>query len=67
MRSSGMPRAISCCAASPGALIETMGYVDFYLLTTVLALPGILLFWWMMRAGLIDASVGSAGVVEEAP
>jgi PAT family beta-lactamase induction signal transducer AmpG len=45
-----------------GALIESMGYVDFYLLTTVLALPGILLFWWMMRAGLIDASVGSAGV-----
>lgn len=45
-----------------GALIETMGYVDFYLLTTVLALPGILLFWWMMRAGLIEASIGSAGV-----
>jgi PAT family beta-lactamase induction signal transducer AmpG len=47
-----------------GALIEAMGYVDFYLLTTVLALPGILLFWWMMRAGLVDASVGSAGVEE---
>lgn len=49
-----------------GSLIEAMGYVDFYLLTTVLALPGILLFWWMMRAGLIDASVGSAGVEERA-
>ena len=47
-----------------GALIETMGYVDFYLLTTVLALPGILLFWWMMRAGLIEASIGTAGVEE---
>ena len=43
-----------------GALIEGLGYVDFYLLTTLLALPGILLFWWMMRAGLIEASVGSA-------
>jgi PAT family beta-lactamase induction signal transducer AmpG len=47
-----------------GALIEALGYVDFYLLTTVLALPGILLFWWMMRAGLIEASVGSAGIEE---
>ncbi|MET0984687.1 MAG: MFS transporter [Steroidobacteraceae bacterium] len=43
-----------------GALIERLGYVDFYLLTTLLALPGILLFWLMVRAGLIDASVGSA-------
>ena len=43
-----------------GALIEFMGYVDFYLLTTLIALPGIVLFWLMMRAGLIDASVGTA-------
>ena len=43
-----------------GALIERFGYVDFYLLTTVLALPGIVLFWLMMRSGLVDASVGSA-------
>jgi PAT family beta-lactamase induction signal transducer AmpG len=43
-----------------GVLIERLGYVDFYLLTTLIALPGILLFWLMMRAGLIDASVGSA-------
>jgi PAT family beta-lactamase induction signal transducer AmpG len=44
-----------------GSLIETMGYVNFYLLTTVLALPGVLLFWLMMRAGLIERSLGSAG------
>lgn len=44
-----------------GALIEGMGYVNFYLLTTVLALPGILLFWWMARTGLVDASIGTAG------
>ncbi|MGE4409564.1 MAG: MFS transporter [Sphingobium sp.] len=44
-----------------GALIETMGYVNFYLMTTLAALPGILLFWWMMRVGLVDLSVGSAG------
>jgi PAT family beta-lactamase induction signal transducer AmpG len=44
-----------------GALIDTMGYVDFYLVTTVAALPGIVLFWWMSRSGLIDASIGDAG------
>ena len=46
---------------SAGALIETMGYVNFYLLTTLVALPGVILFWFMMRSGLADGSVGSAG------
>jgi PAT family beta-lactamase induction signal transducer AmpG len=45
---------------SAGALIEQLGYVNFYLVTTVLALPAIILFWMMMRSGLIDASVGTA-------
>jgi PAT family beta-lactamase induction signal transducer AmpG len=45
-----------------GALIDAMGYVNFYLLTTVAAVPGIVLFWIMMRAGLIDQSIGTAGV-----
>lgn len=49
-----------------GSLIETMGYVNFYLLTTVAAVPGILLFWWMMRTGLVDQAMGTAGT-EEAP
>src|SRR5690606_13692051 len=44
-----------------GLLIEQLGYVNFYVLTTVIALPGIALFWLMMRAGFIDASVGTAG------
>ncbi len=48
-----------------GSLIETFGYVNFYLLTTVLALPGIVLFWWMMRSGLVDAAMGTAGEVGE--
>lgn len=43
-----------------GKVIDALGFVNFYLLTTLLALPGILLFWLMMRAGLIDASVGTA-------
>ena len=44
-----------------GAFIESLGYVNFYLLTTLAAVPGIVLFWWMSRAGLIDASMGTAG------
>ncbi len=48
-----------------GSLIDAMGYVDFYLLTTVAALPGILLFWWMIRTGLVDAAMGTAGEVGE--
>ena len=44
-----------------GALIEGLGYVNFYLLTTVLALQGIVLFWWMMRTGLVDQAMGTAG------
>ncbi|MBE1526165.1 PAT family beta-lactamase induction signal transducer AmpG [Sphingopyxis sp. OAS728] len=49
---------------SAGKLIEEFGYVDFYLLTTALAVPGILIFWWMMRSGLVDRSIGTAGEVE---
>jgi PAT family beta-lactamase induction signal transducer AmpG len=48
-----------------GALIEAMGYTNFYLLTTIAALPGILLFWWMSRTGLVDSSIGTAGVEGE--
>jgi PAT family beta-lactamase induction signal transducer AmpG len=44
-----------------GALIEAMGYPAFYVMTTVLALPGIVLFWWMSRSGLVDAAMGTAG------
>jgi PAT family beta-lactamase induction signal transducer AmpG len=44
-----------------GALITAIGYVNFYVLTTVVALPGVILFWYMMRSGLADLSLGSAG------
>ncbi len=35
----------------------------FSSLTTLLALPGVLLFWWMMHKGLVDQSLGTAGAV----
>jgi PAT family beta-lactamase induction signal transducer AmpG len=44
-----------------GALIDATGYVNFYLLTTLIALPGVILFWFMIRSGLADVSIGSAG------
>ena len=48
-------------ATTAGSLIEATGYVNFYLLTTVVALPGVILFWFMIRSGLADLSIGSAG------
>ena len=47
--------------ATAGGLITAIGYVNFYLLTTLIALPGVVLFWYMIRSGLADLSVGSAG------
>ena len=44
-----------------GAMIEAMGYPAFYLFTTIIALPGILIFWLMARTGLVERSIGSAG------
>ena len=41
-------------ASTAGGLIETLGYVDFYLVTTLLAVPGIAIFAYMMRAGLVE-------------
>ncbi len=49
--------------SSAGRLIEQLGYVNFYALTTVAALPGILLFWYMMRTGMVDRALGDAGRV----
>ena len=46
-----------------GTLIENLGYVNFYLLTTVAAMPGILLFWLLMRSGLVEKSIGTAGTM----
>ncbi|QJQ32840.1 MFS transporter [Sphingomonas lacunae] len=50
-----------------GAMMEQLGNVQFYLLTTAAALPGIMLFWMMMRSGLADSSVGTAGQRQNGP
>ena len=50
---------------SAGRMIDAMGYVNYYLLTTLIALPGVFLFWYMIRSGLADLSIGSAGKEEK--
>ncbi len=46
-----------------GGLIEQLGYVQFYVFTTLVALPGVLLYLFMLRRGLVDQSLGTAGRV----
>lgn len=43
--------------STAGRLIESIGYVNFYLLTTVAALPGIMLYAWLWRSGLAAESI----------
>ena len=45
-----------------GGLIEDLGFVNFYLLTTLAAIPGIVLFAWMIRAGLIESAIAEPDV-----
>ncbi len=47
--------------STAGSLIDAMGYVNFYLLTTLIAFPGVALYAYMVRSGLADVSIGTAG------
>jgi PAT family beta-lactamase induction signal transducer AmpG len=53
--------------ATAGALIETLGYVNFYLITTIAAVPGLVLFWLMMRAGFVDAAEKAGSAPDPVP
>ena len=53
-------------ASTAGGLIETLGYVDFYFVTTLLAVPGIAIFAYMMRAGLVEDALPPAKPVSPA-
>ncbi|MBL4907367.1 MAG: AmpG family muropeptide MFS transporter [Sneathiella sp.] len=38
--------------SSPGGwLAENLGWIEFFLITTVAAVPGLLLLWWLTRTG----------------
>jgi PAT family beta-lactamase induction signal transducer AmpG len=43
-----------------GQLIEHIGFVNFYWLTALAAVPGIVIFWYMLRTGLVDRALGDA-------
>ncbi len=50
-----------------GAMVEGMGFFNFYVMTTFAAMPGIFLFWMMMRSGLVDSSIGDAAAASKEP
>ena len=52
----GIPRVI---AASPtGFMAEAMGWVNFFLFCTLIAIPGLLLLGWLYRRGSVSGPVG---------
>jgi PAT family beta-lactamase induction signal transducer AmpG len=55
----------SLTGTTAGALIESMGYFNFYLLTTLIALPGVFPYWYMVRSGARRLSIGTAGTKGE--
>ena len=44
-----------------GGLIIEIGYVGFYILTTIIAAPGVILFWYMIQKGLVDLNRDQEG------
>ena len=46
---------LSATEEERNALIEQLGYVGFYLFTTVIAVPGIVVFWLLIRWDLVGA------------
>ena len=49
-----------------GGLIEAMGYVQFYLLTFLIALPGVFLYGWLWKRGLVEQSIAEADIRKQA-
>jgi len=44
-----------------GGLIDAMGYVQFYVFTTLVAVPGVVLYGWMVQTGLATVTSADAG------
>ena len=44
-----------------GGLIIEIGYFGFYILTTIIAAPGVILFWYMIQKGLVDLNHDQEG------
>jgi MFS transporter, PAT family, beta-lactamase induction signal transducer AmpG len=57
-------------ATSAAPLIDSYGFASFYILTTLAAVPGILLFFWLWRRGYVDdpaSPATSAATSAQAP
>ena len=54
-------------SASSGWMVELTGWFDFFVLSTVVALPGLLLLWWMMKHLPIERQTGGRQVASNDP
>lgn len=60
----GLPRSFA--SASTGVLIDKFGYTDFFLLCTALAIPGMLLLFWVAPWNSLSDSAATAPEPKEA-
>ncbi len=54
-------------SASSGWVVELTGWFDFFLISTIVALPGLLLLLWMMRHLPIALQSNTAGILQPQP
>lgn len=52
--------ARSFLAAPAGVLSNAVGWVDFFIISALAGLPGLVLLWWIARRGLAGAPAGHA-------
>jgi len=59
----GIPRVL--VAAPTGFMAEAMGWVDFFVFCSLIAIPGLVLLWWLRGRGLMERDhAGEGGVVD---
>ncbi|VAX09490.1 AmpG permease [hydrothermal vent metagenome] len=51
----GIPRVL--VAAPTGYMAEAMGWVDFFVFCSLIAIPGLLLLWWLRGRGLMQQEI----------
>jgi PAT family beta-lactamase induction signal transducer AmpG len=54
--SSLMALARTALSAPSGMLAESTSWVTFFVVTTIAAIPGLLLLWWLIRRGIVPRS-----------
>jgi len=54
--SSLMALARTALSAPGGALADSTSWVSFFLITTIAALPGLALLWWLIKRGIVPKS-----------